>query len=31
MILKGNPFKTRDGGTKKLTDLFDETYLYIKK
>ncbi len=22
---KGNPFKTRDGGTKKLIDLFDET------
>ena len=26
----GNPFKTREGGTKKLTDLFDETYKYIK-
>ena len=22
---KGNPFKTRDGDTKKLIDLFDET------
>ena len=27
----GNPFKTREGGTKKLTDLFDETYKYIKE
>ena len=26
----GNPFKTREGGTKKLTDLYDETYEYIK-
>ena len=26
----GNPFKTREGGTKKLTDLYDETYQYIK-
>ena len=25
----GNPFKTRDGGTKKLIDLFDETCDYI--
>ncbi len=28
---KGNPFKTRDGGTKKLIDLFDETCDYITK
>ena len=28
---KGNPFKTRDGGTKKLIDLFDETCDYISK
>ena len=28
---KGNPFKTRDGGTKKLIDLFDETRDYISK
>ena len=27
----GNPFKTRDGGTKKLIDLFDETCDYITK
>tara|TARA_Y100000748_G_scaffold237602_1_gene201620 strand:+ start:786 stop:2426 length:1641 start_codon:yes stop_codon:yes gene_type:complete len=27
----GNPFKTRDGGTKRLSDLFDETYDYIEK
>ena len=27
----GNPFKTRDGGTKRLNDLFDETYSYIEK
>ena len=27
----GNPFKTRDGGTKKLIDLFDETCDYISK
>jgi len=27
----GNPFKTRDGGTKKLKDLFDETCEYISK
>ncbi len=26
----GNPFKTREGGTKKLTDLYHETYKYIK-
>ena len=26
----GNPFKTREGGTKKLIDLFDETKNYIK-
>ena len=26
----GNPFKTRDGGTKPLSDLFEETYIYIK-
>ena len=26
----GNPFKTREGGTKKLTDLYNETYKYIK-
>ena len=26
----GNPFKTRDGGTKPLGELFDETYEYIK-
>ena len=28
---KGNPFKTRDGGTKELIELFDETKAYIKK
>jgi len=28
---EGNPFKTRDGGTKPLSELFDETYDYIKK
>ena len=28
--LNGNPFKTRDGDTKKLTELFDETLLLIK-
>ena len=28
---EGNPFKTRDGGTKPLSELFDETYNYIKK
>jgi arginyl-tRNA synthetase len=28
---EGNPFKTRDGGTKPLSELFDETYHYIKK
>ena len=28
---KGNPFKTRDGDTKKLIDLFDETFSKIKK
>jgi len=27
----GNPFKTRQGGTKPLSELFDETYNYIKK
>jgi len=27
---KGNPFKTREGGTKPLSELFDETYNYIK-
>ena len=27
----GNPFKTRDGGTKPLSELFKETYQYIKK
>jgi len=27
---EGNPFKTRDGGTKPLSDLFNETYSYIK-
>ena len=27
----GNPFKTRDGGTKPLGELFKETYKYIKK
>jgi len=26
----GNPFKTRDGGTKKLIDLFEETKCYVK-
>ncbi len=26
----GNPFKTRDGGTKPLSELFEETYRYIK-
>ena len=26
----GNPFKTRDGGTKPLRELFEETYDYIK-
>ena len=26
----GNPFKTREGGTKKLIDLFDETKEYVK-
>ena len=26
----GNPFKTRDGGTKPLSELFQETYEYIK-
>ena len=26
----GNPFKTREGDTKKLSELFEETYLYIK-
>ena len=28
--LDGNPFKTRDGGTKPLGELFKETYEYIK-
>ena len=27
----GNPFKTREGGTKPLSELFIETYEYIKK
>ena len=27
---KGNPFKTREGGTKPLSELFNETYNYIK-
>ena len=27
----GNPFKTRDGGTKPLGELYKETYKYIKK
>jgi len=27
----GNPFKTRDGGTKPLSELFKETYNYINK
>ena len=27
----GNPFKTRDGGTKPLSELFKETFEYIKK
>ena len=27
---KGNPFKTREGGTKPLSELFEETYNYIK-
>ena len=27
---KGRPFKTRDGGTKKLLALYEETYDYIK-
>ena len=27
----GNPFKTREGGTKPLLELFDETYEYIFK
>ncbi len=26
----GNPFKTREGGTKKLIDLFEETKYYVK-
>ena len=28
---EGNPFKTRDGGTKPLSELFRETYDYIVK
>jgi len=28
---EGNPFKTRDGGTKPLSELYDETYMYIQK
>lgn len=28
---KGNPLKTRDGGNLKLTDLYDQTFNYIKK
>ena len=27
---EGNPFKTRDGGTKPLSELFEETYDFIK-
>ncbi len=27
---EGKPFKTRDGGTKKLLDLYQETFEYIK-
>ena len=27
---KGNPFKTREGGTKQLTNLYKETFEYIK-
>ena len=27
---EGNPFKTREGGTKKLIDFYHETYNYIK-
>ena len=27
----GNPFKTRDGGTKPLSELYEETYQYIKE
>ncbi len=27
---EGNPFKTREGGTKPLSELFDETYNYIR-
>ena len=27
---KGNPFKTREGGTKPLSELFNETFNYIK-
>jgi len=29
--VEGNPFKTRDGGTKPLKELYDETYMYIQK
>ena len=28
---QGNPFKTRDGGTKPLGELYEETYNYIEK
>jgi arginyl-tRNA synthetase len=28
---QGNPFKTREGGTKPLSELYDETYNYIEK
>ena len=28
---EGNPFKTRDGGTKPLSELYQETYEYIKE
>ena len=28
---KGNPLKTRDGGNLKLTDLYSETFTYIKE
>ena len=27
---KGNPFKTREGGTKPLSELYEESYEYIK-
>ena len=31
MMQKGNPFKTRDGDTKPLLELFEEVKEYIKK